>query len=265
MKKRFIIIPALMLILVLTIGKLPQPSSAIIRWTEDFEGGLGGWTIVEGGFVIENGRVSGTNREVNVMRHESTTAYGYWSFDVYFIRTDYHLTWSVFFVSSEDSLWDRPRNGYELGGDDDDYRLQSFTDFIPQEQDGYSFDNISDQIHIMMHFDIVRRYDGYLYAWANYSTNHIFFDTYENSHTSSAYLDIVIDHHLQVWIDNIRVDDNPDNGPPPGEPDIPMPPPPNLLLVTPWAIGLCLVVGGLIVWRRRQKKVDITPGEELRD
>lgn len=259
-----------MLFLLLSLGKFSQSSSASIQWTDDFDDGvLDGWTIVEGGFVIEDGRVSGTNREINVMRHESTNSYGYWSFDVHFIRTDYHLSWHVFFIASEDILWDRPQNGYCLEGWAFFYQIMKTMDYEPNYLDGFSNGTLCDQIHFMMHFDIVRRYDGYMYVWANYSTNHIFFDTYDVSHTTSAYFDIVLDHHQQVWIDNICVDNNPENGPDPIDPALNTETinkiPPEVLLVTPWAIGLCLVVGGLVVWRHRQKKVDITPGEELKE
>ncbi len=280
MRKRIAILPVLMLLLLLTISNMSQPSSAVTVWTDDFDDGvLDGWTILEGGFIIQNGRVTATNREYNNMIHESTTAYGYWSFDAYHTNTDPHVGWLVYFVADGFYHLNRPLNGYQVsyiawaegfGG----FRLEKIVDGRHSRIDGYR--NATEfpppQLFWMVHVDVVRHYNGYMYVWLNYTENDhetgIFFDSYESTYSTSSYLAISMEHHETAWIDNLQVNNDPNAGPDP----IPDPlntelfdPRPTVLLVTPWAVGLCLVVGGFLVWRRRHKKVDITPGKKLDD
>ena len=282
--KQGLIFPAALLMVLLCVSctlhdSIPDSSSAIIQWVDDFDDGiLDGWTTIVGGFVIDNYRLTATTGEYNVITHPSSVIRGFWNFTVYYRRAQCHAMWAIAFVADSLDITNYPENSYELAlrwvGTGcatavPAFRLRSRTNGIETLHDGeaYSPSGILDFIY-MVQIEIVRQNDGYLYAWLNRThTNPIFLDTHlAPMHTNCSYFVIAMEEQYSIWVDNISVDNNPDNGPPPGPSDIPFPTiPPEVLLVTPWAIGLCLVVGGLVVWRRRQKKVDISPGEELKE
>ncbi len=289
MKRRLILGTTLLITLLCVTFTVSDTSTAVPHYIEYFNDGLDGWTTRIGGFIIDNGRLTATHQEYNLITtHECTSVYGWWSFDVYHDMVDNHRGWSVFFVADGFHVSGYPLNSYELtyyrtghgvpgSAPPHVYELAKRVDGLKQNpHDGYLDSHISNDLIETVHVDIVRRHDnGHLYVWLNYTGNDpetgIFFDTNETTHTTPlpttcSYFAISMDHQYTQWIDNIYVDTNSSRGPPPGPGDIPDPDIVAIfLLVTPWAIGLTLVVGGFLVWRRRQKKVKITPGEELKD
>ncbi len=63
-----------------------SPGTAVSIWSEDFEdGNYDGWTILDGSYSATTGRLtaSGEKTAHHRIKHESNTAYGTWSFDVY--------------------------------------------------------------------------------------------------------------------------------------------------------------------------------------
>ncbi|MFX1509416.1 MAG: hypothetical protein ACFFBR_03825 [Promethearchaeota archaeon] len=276
MKKR-LLFPVLFLATLLFVRfTIPDSRIAILQWIEEFDGTLEDWTVYIGGFTMvpegyPQDRLYATGDYQNYASRASTNAYGFWSFDIYSWDTYLHGGWEVFFIALDVANLDYPSNGYYLRTERGEYQLVLMENNVRRIMDGYKNTTLGDDsrsIYEMMHVEIVRRYDGYLYVWLNRTTNEIFIDNWpvhENTFSASAFFFISFWHNYTTshqWIDNIRVDNNPDNGPPPPPYDDELP---MVLLVTPWAIGLCLVVGGFLVWRRRQKKVIITPGEEIKD
>ena len=278
MKKSSLVTIVFMIGLLVGVYSSPNTTDAVLRWTDDFnDGNLDGWTVHTGGFNLQNQRLEASSAISNYMSRLSPFAFGHWSFDVYTWDSSQHGGWAVHFVALDLDNPDQPRNGYYLRIDEAVYELMRRVDNVPYTMAGYwSIDAWGTNRHSvseMFHVDIVRHYDGHMYVWLNYTgavpETGIFFEGWDSTFNDSVYFSIYMVNNYQglggeeTWIDNLHFDNDPDSGPPPDTEDdgqIPL-----VLLVTPWAIGLCLVVGGLAVWRRRQKKVDISPGEELKE
>ncbi|MFX1509418.1 MAG: hypothetical protein ACFFBR_03835 [Promethearchaeota archaeon] len=287
MRRRLCFAAMLFMALLCVTFTVPDSSTATPRWGETFTGddALDNWTTLRGGFAIDNGRLTATNRFESFIFHESDVAYGWWRFDIYYVKNDNHRRYTIFFLADGFASSGDPLNSYQIeyketwyGGDvakPHKYELQKVMNGIISYHGGFVEPLYGPHIIEMVHVDIVRTPQGHLYVWLNYTGDEpetgISFQTNETLHpgpcpTTCSYFGIRMRHNYTQWIDNIQVDNNPENGPPP-------PPPPLIggsgleivLLVTPWAIGLCVVVGALVVWRRRQKKVEITPGEELEE
>jgi hypothetical protein len=58
-------------------------------WEDNFDGGLGQWTVVDGNFSTNDGilQAAGGVSRVHIVERSSTVAYGTWSFDVYINAT----------------------------------------------------------------------------------------------------------------------------------------------------------------------------------
>ena len=94
MKTRWIQLIAGLAMFVLCISTCTTTTNAAVFWSEDFESGLGDWTIFayensstqvtkEGNFSDTGGVMTVLDDDINVARHDSTVNVGTWSFDIF--------------------------------------------------------------------------------------------------------------------------------------------------------------------------------------
>jgi hypothetical protein len=186
----------------------PVPSVAVSVWSEDFEDGdYDGWTVLSGSYSATSGVLVPTGEKTthHKIRHDSNTAYGTWSFDVFLNQSNYLSLSSIeiYFLADEiygysaewayvlEILVD-PDPGWPM----EDFRLRGFTP-DPVELGIYSH---PEGLAQHQHIDITRDTNGHFNVFVNGT---LIIEGIDNELTSARYF--VFESLSSHGLDNITV------------------------------------------------------------
>ncbi|MFW9868496.1 MAG: hypothetical protein ACFFFO_14360 [Candidatus Thorarchaeota archaeon] len=216
MKKRLMHLIAGVTMFVLLLSVCTTTTNAAVIWSDDFEGGLGDWTIfayedeyslvtIEGNFTDAEGTLKVLDDDMNFARHSSTVNVGTWSFDmfvpdnelsgyamyVYFMSNGSRQipTFANYFVGV--GVWAHPAPSFIVW---------TMNGLISNVESTINIDPIQGWHHI----DVSRTSDGNFYVFVNGTFEANFTS---NAVTSSTYLEFYCYRATGAAIDNLVVDD----------------------------------------------------------
>ncbi|MFX0078261.1 MAG: hypothetical protein ACFE8O_03390 [Candidatus Hermodarchaeota archaeon] len=103
LKSRKFLLSVIACSLVILLAMQTPTSTAAVGWSDDFnDGNYDGWTVEEGSFTAVGNSLNTTGTSTdNSISHNSTAAFGFWSFDIYINESEgslYEPRWSSAFI-----------------------------------------------------------------------------------------------------------------------------------------------------------------------
>jgi hypothetical protein len=156
---------------------LPQPSTAVVVWSDDFSGGFSEWTVEEGDFRVTDGYlesyfVASTD---SLIWHESNQTLGTWSFDVFVkdMSSDSRFENDYMFMVNGSSSPITSYYGYGLrfAGEGSVYLVRQSGGFNTQAS--LRFIMSPDILYTWLHVDITRSPTGTFNVFLNASSTSV--------------------------------------------------------------------------------------------
>jgi len=178
-------------------------------WSDDFnDGNYEGWTVQNGTFTVKNGRLKAGPGSYNVIMHQSSVAFGTWSFDLFSNSSAVIVFIGTYPLYS--SL--APNQGYKLSqGGATGYFIQRYTSDSPHgsvsrwdRSFGYEVSAFKWQ-----HINITRSQDGHICIYDNGT---LILDTADNANIPAS--EYFLFSGKEAIIDNIVVSNTVDIQPP---------------------------------------------------
>ncbi|MHA2356835.1 MAG: hypothetical protein ACXADC_16815 [Candidatus Thorarchaeota archaeon] len=231
---------------VLCISVCTTTSNAAVVWSDDFETGLDDWTLfgyesrtstvtIEGNFSDTGGVMTVLDDDINVARHDSTVNTGTWSFDI-FVQDDGEGYLYLLFMSNGAIPASAGPSTFVCVGV---WMTEGKFIVWQRVESSNAVRNIYvDTLQGWHHIEVGRTSGGRFLVSFNGTLKD---DFVSNDVTTSTYLEVFCGNATGCAIDNLVVDDEP--------PDLP--PPSWELIAIGGGVAVVAIVSAVVFLRRR--------------